>query len=221
MCFRCTETLAGGCPRTPKRHFRAPCQPARRCPDCAHGPPGHRQPLGHRERAYNRFLGSIIHREGVEFLYRKSETGGTPTLPGVEFVRYRRSCGLGFRQDRPPNAQNCRESRFPGSIRHPAPGPPGRPGTRPRADNDGLAGRDRVPGWRIRRGSRRSDRRPRRGSARPQPRRRGSGGGAPRRPPLLRRAGKPRGQRGAAPRQPPQGTHGVWPQGVSWLVSLT
>ncbi len=23
MCFRCTETLAGGCPRTPERHPRA------------------------------------------------------------------------------------------------------------------------------------------------------------------------------------------------------
>ena len=26
---------------------------------------------------------------------------------------------------------------------------------------------------------------------------------------------------GAAPRQPPQGTHGVWPQGVSWLDALS
>ena len=26
---------------------------------------------------------------------------------------------------------------------------------------------------------------------------------------------------GTAPRQPPQGTHGVWPHGVSWLVGLS
>ncbi len=59
--------------------------------------------------------------------------------------------------------------------------------------------------------------RPRRGSARS--RRRGSGGGAPPSLPLLRRAGNAGVRGGTAPRQPPQGTHGVWPQGVSWLVS--
>ena len=45
----------------------------------------------------------------------------------------------------------------------------------------------------------------------------GSGGGAPRRPPLRQRGGKLGVRGGAAPRQPPHGTHGVWPQGVSWL----
>ena len=39
------------------------------------------------EGAPNRFRGSIIDREDGEFLCRKSETGGTPTPPGVEFVR--------------------------------------------------------------------------------------------------------------------------------------
>ena len=48
-----------------------------------------------------RFLGSTIRREDVEFLGRKPETGGTPTPPGVEFVRYRGSHGLGFRQTAP------------------------------------------------------------------------------------------------------------------------
>ena len=39
-------------------------------------------------------------------------------------------------------------------------------------------------------------------------------------PPAAPVAGRKRGVRGgAAPRQPPQGTHGVWPHGVSWLVS--
>ncbi len=37
--------------------------------------------------AATRFRGSIIPREDVEFLGRKPETGGTPTPPGVEFVR--------------------------------------------------------------------------------------------------------------------------------------
>ena len=44
------------------------------------------------------FRSSIIRREDVEFLGRKPETGGTPTPPGVEFVRYRRSHGLGFHE---------------------------------------------------------------------------------------------------------------------------
>ena len=43
--------------------------------------------------------------------------------------------------------------------------------------------------------------------------------GAPRRPTLPWRAGNAGVRGGAAPRQPPQGTHGVWPHGVTWLVS--
>ena len=48
--------------------------------------------------ASTRFGAAILHREDVEFLGRKPETGGTPTPPRVEFVRYSRSHGLGFRQ---------------------------------------------------------------------------------------------------------------------------
>ena len=59
------------------------------------------------------------------------------------------------------------------------------------------------------------------GSCSAAARRRGSGGGAPRRPPLRQRGGKLGVRGGAAPRQPPQGTHGVWPQGVSWLDALS
>ena len=71
----------------------------------------------------------------------------------------------------------------------------------------------------VRRGSGRPSRRPRRGYARPWPPPQGSGVGGPRRPPLPWRAGNAGVRGGAAPRQPPQGTHGVWPHGVSWLVS--
>ncbi len=45
--------------------------------------------------ASTRFRGPIPDREDVEFLGRKPETEGTPTLRGVEFVRYMRSHGLG------------------------------------------------------------------------------------------------------------------------------
>jgi len=51
--------------------------------------------------AATRFHGLIIRREDVEHLGRKPETGGTPTPLGVEFVRYRRSHGPGFRQTVP------------------------------------------------------------------------------------------------------------------------
>ena len=51
--------------------------------------------------ASTRFGAAILHREDVEFLGRKPESGGTPTLPGVEFVRYGGSYGLGFRQTAP------------------------------------------------------------------------------------------------------------------------
>ena len=70
-------------------------------PDGARGRRGHRQPFRRRERPSTRFRSSIIRRADVEFLDRKPETGGTPTLPVVEFVRYRGSYGLGFRQTPP------------------------------------------------------------------------------------------------------------------------
>ena len=105
MCFRCTKTSGRGVSPGPPHATRVPCQPARRCPgstDCPEKGAERRgratcqvAHTGHPatasrwaiEGAPNRFRGSIIHREGVEFLCRKSETGGTPTPPGVEFVR--------------------------------------------------------------------------------------------------------------------------------------
>ena len=123
MCFRFTKTSGRGVPPDPRttsarhvnRHGDVPvrrrARKGRGAPgqdrrsDCARGPSGHRRPLGHRGRAHTRFRGSIIHREDVEFLCRRSETGGTPTPPGVEFVRYRRFCGLGFRATGPQTAR--------------------------------------------------------------------------------------------------------------------
>ena len=201
--FAARKPLAGGCPRTPERHPRAmstgtemsrfgvrarkgrgaPGQDRRS--DCARGPSGHRRPLGHRGRAHTRFRGSIIHREGCRVPLPEVRNRGYSYPSGGRVRALQAILWPRIPPDHPQNAQNRRESGFPGLIRlRGAPGPPGRPGTRPRADPDGLAGRDRVRGWRVRPGSRRPDRRPRMGSARPRPR---------------RRAGKPRGQRGRGP----------------------
>ena len=150
--------------------------------------------------------GSILDRGDVQFLSRKRETAGTPTPPGVEFVRYRRSHGLGFHATGPQTPRIAVRTVF--RARHGSGGLRGHPvgqGLGLRVDTDGLAGRDRVPGWRVRRGSRRPDPRPRRGNARRRHRRRGSGGGASRRPPLQRRAGNRGVRGGAAPRQAPAG----------------
>ncbi len=126
--------------------------------------------------------GSILQRRDVESLRRKLKTGDTPTPPGGGwFARYRRSCGLGFRPIAPTLTQNRRESGFPGSVGlEPRRPPPSWPRGPPHGRNfSALAGHEQVPGWRVGRGSRRPDRRPRWGSAPPQYRRRGSRGGAP------------------------------------------
>ena len=105
MLFCFTKTLVGGCPRTPERPSRAMFTgaeaPGQDHHGGAHSSRGHRQPFDRRERASTRFRISIIRREDVELLGRKPETGGTPTLLGVEFVRYGGSYGLGFRQTAP------------------------------------------------------------------------------------------------------------------------
>ncbi len=110
--FDSQKPLAGGYPPDPARHPRAMSTgqemsrfgglPRKGCrapgqdhrSDCAHGPPGHRQPLGHRERGYTRFRSSIIHREDAEFLCRKSETGGSEgARPPASLRRGRMECG--------------------------------------------------------------------------------------------------------------------------------
>ncbi len=101
-CYFVSQKLwSGDAPEPPKRPSRAMSMGAERrggitgCRTRATRPsPAVRR----RERASTRLRSSIIRREDVEFLGRKPETGGTPTPPGVEFVRYRRSHGLGFHE---------------------------------------------------------------------------------------------------------------------------
>ena len=105
--------------------------------------------------ASTRFRAPILHREDVECLGRKPEAGGTPTPPGVEFVRYRRSYGLGFRQTAPKRPRMAVEGGLPGSTgcggsRRPplsARTPPTR-GSSPRRrsqPSSRLAGTSRIP----------------------------------------------------------------------------
>ena len=103
-------------------------------------------------------------------LSRKRETGGTPTPSGGRVRALQAILRSWIPPNRPPNAQNRRESGFPGSVgaRGPDRPHPSRLGTRLRAQPHGLAGHDQVPGWRVRRGPRRPDRRPRRGGAQPR-----------------------------------------------------
>ncbi len=170
--------------------------------------------------ACTRFRDPILHREEVEFLGRKPETGGTPTPPGIEFVRYRRSHGLGFRQTAPKTPRmavravsgldrvggehdpdGCHpvgQGPTHGRILKPAPVTARLPAGGPSRDHVGLVvGHDGAT----------LD--PRRGSR--------DGSTSPLAAPVACRKRGVRG--GAAPRQSPQGTHGVWPRGVNWLVS--
>ena len=221
MLFCFTKTLAGGMPPNPRNDRRTPCPWARSAgagsPDRARGPRGHRQPFSRHERASTRFRGSTIAPRGCRVPRPEARTGGTPTPPGVEFVRYRRSHGLEFRQTAPKTPRMavravCRARQDMGSTTwmagtQSAKDPPTGRSSSPRRSRP----RFRLA---VHRGPRRRGRRPRRGSARPWPPRRGSRVGAPR--PSAPVAGRKRGVRGgAAPRQPPQGTHGVWLHGVS------
>ena len=102
MLFCFTKTLVGGCPRTPEttvaRHGHGRGAAGAGSPDGAAGHAATASRSAGRERASTRFRSPILRREDVEFLGRKPETGGTRTPPGVEFVRYRRSHGLGFHE---------------------------------------------------------------------------------------------------------------------------
>ena len=78
---------------------------------------------------------------------RSPGIGGTPTPPGVEFVRYTRSCGLGFRQTGPQTPRMAVRAVFRASGRargldgcHP------RPRTHP--GQIARARHGQAPGWR-------------------------------------------------------------------------
>ena len=184
-------------------------------PDGARGPRGRRQPFSARERASTCFRARILRREDVEFLGRKPETGGTRTLPGVEFVRYRGSCGLGFRQTAPKTPEWPLRAVFRAS------GGTGLDG-RHRFGQEPTHGRILTPMPVTAQGCRlavpmritsagSSATTGLRSAAAPAT---GFGGWSTS-PPAAPAPGRKRGVRGgAAPRQPPQGTHGVWPQGL-------
>ncbi len=218
MCFRCTKTFWPGDAPGPPNDIRAPCQPARRCPGLA----ACREEGAERR---GRITGQIAHTghpatashwaiEVAPTLFPwldRPPRGCRVPLPEVRNRGYSYPSGGRVRalhailrpripRDLPPNGQNRREGGLPGSTRlrgcgatrSSARDSPARILTASPVATEFSAGRSG-------RGSRRPDLRPRRGSARPRPRRRGSAGGAPRRPPLLRRAGKPWGQRGHGP----------------------
>ncbi len=143
------------------------CRTARRPTGRPTRPPpprsGARHPSGNGLRASIRFSGAILQRQDIAVCPAEAENRGYSSPPGVEFVRHRRFCGLGFRPITPKNAENRCESGFPGSTRakgHPV-------GQRLlRADPRAPARHDQAPGWPVHRGSRRPERRARRGSAR-------------------------------------------------------
>lgn len=85
--------------------------------------------------------GAMLGRRDVQFLSREPETGGTPTLPGVEFVRYRRSCGVGFRATGPQTPRIAVRAVFPGTTG-------ARVGYGLAYGPDGIVGCYRTPGWR-------------------------------------------------------------------------
>ncbi len=142
--------------------------------------------------------GSILDRGDVQFLSQERETGGTPIPPGVEFVRYTRSCGLGLRATGPQTPRIAVRAVF--RARHGS-GAPARPSSR-------LAGSARIA---LAGSPPTKGKRP---GAAPAT---GFGGWSIPAPAAPAAGRKPGVRGGAAPRQPPQGTHEVWPQGVSWL----
>ena len=169
--------------------------------DCTHGPCGHRQPLSRRDRASTPFPWLDHPPRGCRVPRPEPATGGTPTPPGVEFVRYTGSYGLGFRQTAPKTPRMavravCRALGGHGGTWMAA--TRSARGTHPRTDSQARASSRPSSRLAVGRGSRRPGRRPQRGYARPLPPRRGSGGGAPRRPPLPWRAGNA-GSEGAQP----------------------
>ena len=217
------NSLVGGCPRT-RNDRRTPCPWARSAGAGSHlmahaGPRGHRQPRPP-SRAHLHPVPQLDHPpRGCRAPRPEARTGGTLPLRGSS------SCGTrdpkaSDSAKRPPNAQNRCESGIPGVGGAWAWTAATESAKAPRSGGSSSlrAGHGQSSRLAVRRGSSRPGRLPRRGYARPWPPRRSSGVGAPRRPPLPRRAGNAGVRGGAAPRQPPQGTHGVWPHGVRWLV---
>lgn len=143
---------------------------------------------------------SILGRRDVPVPFLEARNRGYSYPSGGRFRALRAILRPRIPRNRPPNAENRLESGPSGSTGLGA-GADGRPGIRLRADTDRFAGCQRVPGWRVRRGSRWPDRQPRRRYARSGHRRLGPGGGAPRRLPraAARKAGGLRGRQRPLP----------------------
>ena len=120
MLFCFTKTLAGGCPQTPERPSRAMSMGAERrsrihlMAHAGHAARGIRSTVENDDVI--RFRGSILHRENVERLDRKPETGGAPTPPGGRVRALRGILRPLVPPNHPQDAHNGRESGFPGST---------------------------------------------------------------------------------------------------------
>ena len=138
----------------------------------------------------------FFRREDVEFLGRKPETGGLLPFRGSSSCVNSGSYGLGFRQTSLKTPRVAVRAVFRASEGHGH-----APGWRSVEDHVGrVVGHD---GATLGRGPRDGVR------------------GWSTSPPAALVADRKRGVRGgAAPHQPPQGTHGVWPHGVSLLACL-
>ena len=106
--------------------------------------------MDRRDARLHPFLGLDPPAQDIAFVLRKPESGGTPTPPGVEFVRYRRFRGLGFRPIAPRTPRIAVRAVFralPGQKGHPvgqrlATGGSSRP--RPSRLSSRLAGPSRI-----------------------------------------------------------------------------
>ena len=226
MLFCFTKLWSGDAPEPPNDR-RAPYPWARSAgtgsTDGARGPRGHRQPFTRRERASTPFPWLDHPPRGCRVPRPEARSRGTPTPPRVEFVRYRRSCGHGFRQTALKTPRMAVRAAFraqQGWGEHDLDGC--------HAVGQGAAhgrtlkpatGHGQATGWQG----------PTRITSAGSPATTGLRsavapatvlGGSRTSPPAAPVAGRKRRVRGgAAPRQPRSGTRGVWPQRVCWLVS--
>ena len=120
MCFCFTKTLAGGMPPDPRNDLRAPCPSARSAgagsPDGARGPRGHRQPFSRRERASTPFPWLDHTPRGCRVPRPEARNRGYSYPSGGRVRALQGIARPWIPPNRPPNAQNGRESGFPGST---------------------------------------------------------------------------------------------------------
>jgi len=229
--FVSQKPLAEGCPRTPEttvaRHVHGHGEPEQ-APDGARGPRGHRQPFSRRERRRHPFPWLDPPPRGCRAPRPVARNRGYSYPSGGRVRALQWILRPRMPPNRPQNAQNGRESGFPGSA-----GCWGGSMTwmaATQSDKDPPTGgfstpRRSRPSSRlaVRRGSRRPGRRPRRDYARPVAPATGFGGWSTS-PPAAPVAGrKRRGQRGRSPPPASAGdsrsvaTRGKLLEHVAWL----